>query len=43
MDFEHTLKVDIATARRAERALTAFGRWARSADPDAADKLLGIC
>jgi len=42
MGFEHTLKVDIATARRAEKALTAFGHWARTTDPDAADKLLGI-
>ncbi len=43
MGFEHTLKVDIATVRRAESALTAFGRWALSTDPDAADKLWGIC
>ena len=42
MGFEHTFKVDIATARRAEKALTAFWFWARNTDPDAADKLLGI-
>ena len=42
MGFEHSVNVDIKTAKRAETALEEFTAWARSSDPAIPDKVLGI-